>query len=602
MTTSAAGSEIGPLPGPWRALRISGRMAFRVSPLLGSLSFILVPLGWISGTLWSFALARLVDAARGGSVTGPAALLAGIVIGRWLLDAITPRVFNTWEERVGIVLERECLTACADPPGVEHFERPAYLDRFEMVRDEAWIIHWMFEALTEFTGAIVRAGLVVGFLIAIDARMLIAPTAAMLTVGVSVWHQRRSVPIAERARAHKRLARHLFRVALHPDAGMELRVHGAGEWLRSRRRHAWNERFRVQQQLRLQHAGAATLASVTLVAGQAACILIVVDRARAGTSTPGQVLFVISLLVGLQHTVGLVAETGGWLVGCLETSRRFVWLLDMQNRSHISATPPIRELPSSLRGGIGMRGVSFRYPGTERDVLRDINLDLPAGAVVAIVGLNGSGKTTLTKLLLRLYEPTAGEVLVDGSLLASIPPETWRERTTAVLQDFYRADLPLRQAVGIGDLSRADDEEAVAQALHAAGAHALLNLPSGLDTPLGTTWTGGVDLSGGQWQQVATARAAMRTRPLLTILDEPTASLDAQTEHALFARFADAARGHRQTGVVLLVTHRFSTVRMADLIVVLEDGSVTEVGSHRDLIARRGTYAHLYGLQADQYR
>jgi ATP-binding cassette subfamily B protein len=242
------------------------------------------------------------------------------------------------------------------------------------------------------------------------------------------------------------------------------------------------------------------------------------------------------------------------------------------------------------------------------------------------VGENGAGKTSLVKLLCGLYTPTRGRILIDGVALARMPPETWRLRLAGAFQDFFRFELQARHTVGLGDLPRLEDAPAVAAAVERAGAGDVVSdLPAGLATQLGPTWPGGVDLSFGQWQKLALARGFMRERVLLLVLDEPTAALDAETEHALFERYAAAARTGARAGagqadaagepahrsadqsaargrITLLVSHRFSTVRMADFIVVLDRSRVVEAGTHDELMARGGTYAELYGIQAAAYR
>ena len=228
--------------------------------------------------------------------------------------------------------------------------------------------------------------------------------------------------------------------------------------------------------------------------------------------------------------------------------------------------------------------MSFAYPGTERLVLDDVTLTLPAGAVVAIVGENGAGKTTLVKLLAKLYEPTSGTITVDGAPLARMEAEEWRARMAGAFQDFFRFELPARHSVGLGDVPRLDDTDAVTAAVDRAGADDVVaGLGAGLDTQLGPTWPDGVEVSFGQWQKLALARGFMRDAPLVLVLDEPTAALDAETEHSLFERYASAARSD-DGRITILVSHRFSTVRMADLIVVLDGSHVVEVGSHDDLM------------------
>jgi ABC-type multidrug transport system fused ATPase/permease subunit len=266
---------------------------------------------------------------------------------------------------------------------------------------------------------------------------------------------------------------------------------------------------------------------------------------------------------------------------------------DHRSRLH---TPPER-----LAGGITLRQVSFTYPGTSRQVLHDLDLHLPAGATVALVGSHGSGKTTLAKLLCALYHPDRGEILADGVPLHVLTPQAWRQRISAVFQDLARFELTAAETVGVGDLPRLGDRRAVAAALASAGATGLVAaLPDGLSTELGDTFERGHRLSGGQWQQLALARASMRRSPLLLVLDEPTASLDAPAESAVFARYAEAARRH-PGAVTLLITHRFPTVRTADLIVVLDAGRVVQQGTHADLVARPGPYADLYTIQRDAF-
>jgi ATP-binding cassette subfamily B protein len=261
-------------------------------------------------------------------------------------------------------------------------------------------------------------------------------------------------------------------------------------------------------------------------------------------------------------------------------------------------------VPARLEHGIVLEGLSFRYPGTEGLVLEDVSLELPAGSVVAVVGENGAGKSTLVKLLAKMYEPTDGRILVDGVDLARLPADAWRERLAGAFQDFFRFELPARHSVGLGDVPRIDDEPAVATAVGRAGADDVVErFEQGLDTQLGPTWPGGVEVSFGQWQKLALARGFMRDEPLLLVLDEPTAALDAETEHALFERYAASARqGATEGRITILVSHRFSTVRMADRIVVLDGARVVEVGSHDELMARGGQYAELYEIQAAAYR
>jgi ATP-binding cassette subfamily B protein len=385
-----------------------------------------------------------------------------------------------------------------------------------------------------------------------------------------------------------------------------VRVVGIGERLAAERRAAWERWYGSVSRARRGSAAWHALAWAAFGGAYVGAVVFV----SSGLQAPaGSVLLVLAAGSRLSAYIGATVGEIGFLRGIwMDGSRRLAWLEDYAAALAASADQPV---PARLVQGIRFDHLSFAYPGTKRLVLEDVNLDLPAGAVVAVVGDNGAGKTTLVKLLAKLYEPTAGRILVDGIELARMPADGWRARLAGAFQDFFRFEFRARHTVGVGDVPRLDDEPAVVTAVGRAGADDVVGrLTSGLETQLGPTWPGGVEVSFGQWQKLALARGFMRDRPLLLVLDEPTAALDAETEHALFERYAAAARGPAAGDaapggdgrITLLVSHRFSTVRMADLIVVLDGARVAEVGTHDELMARGGSYAELYGIQAAAYR
>ncbi len=250
-------------------------------------------------------------------------------------------------------------------------------------------------------------------------------------------------------------------------------------------------------------------------------------------------------------------------------------------------------------GGIVLDDVGFRYPGKDAWALRHVTLSIPKGESLALVGENGAGKTTLVKLLTRLYEPTEGRILLDGQDLREWDPGELRRRFGVLFQDFNQYQLKVRENVGMGSVDHLGDEPRIERAVESGGAAEVVSaLPGGLDAPLGRWFQDGTELSGGQWQKIALARAFMREEADILVLDEPTASLDAEAEHAVFERFRTLAQGR----TTIVISHRFPTVRMARKIIVLDHGSIVEQGTHDELVAHGGKYARMFALQAEGYR
>jgi ATP-binding cassette subfamily B protein len=460
----------------------------------------------------------------------------------------------------------------------------------------------MYMSLFTTAGWILRLGVTIALLASIHPALALLAVFALPTIFSSSVRPGVERAAEQQGAAATRLARHLFDLATTAPPGKEVRVTRIGARLAKERREAWERWYGPVSSARA--ASAAWHAAGWAIFG-AAYVGAVVFVTKTLAAPPGSVLLVLAAGARLSAYIGATVGEIGFLRGIwLDGSRRLAWLEDYAAAKIENATA---SAPDTLRHGIQFEHVSFAYPATERLVLDDVHLDLQPGSVVAVVGENGAGKTTLVKLLCGLYRPTRGRILVDGEDLARIRPEAWRARLSGAFQDFFRFEFQALHTVGLGDLERLEDSRAVAAAVGRAGAADVVeHLASGLETQLGPTWPGGVDLSFGQWQKLALARGFMREHPLLLVLDEPTAALDAETEHALFERYAAAARGSREGAgdgrITILVSHRFSTVRMADYIVVLDGARVAEAGSHEELMARRGPYAELYGIQAKAYR
>jgi ATP-binding cassette subfamily B protein len=517
----------------------------------------------------------------------------------WFLGTVSTRVQRRFRDKITIALEAHVARLQASLATIAHHECPEYLDRLSMLRDQVFVLDHMYMSVFSTSGWILRLAVTVSLLASIHIGLVLMALFALPAVLTSTWR-----PVVERAAQERgaqaqRLARHLFMTATTAPPGKEVRVTGIAHRLVSRRREAWERGHGPVAVARCYSAFWHTLAWAVFGGAYVGAVVFVASGLGAA---PGDVILVLAAGARLSTYIGATVGEIGFLRGFwMYGARRLAWLEDYAASLSASADLPA---PHAVRHAIRFDHVSFAYPGTSRLVLDDVSLSFPAGSVVAIVGENGAGKTTLVKLLGRMYEPTSGSIFVDDVALARMPAEEWRARLAGAFQDFFRFEFRARHSVGLGDLPRLNEERAVVEAVERAGANDVISrLASGLETQLGPTWPGGVEVSFGQWQKLALARGFMRNDPLLLVLDEPTAALDAETEHALFDRYAAAAKNNRSAHcVTLLVSHRFSTVRMADLIVVLDGARVLEIGTHDELNLKGGRYAELYNIQAAAYR
>jgi ATP-binding cassette subfamily B protein len=589
-----------------RSCRDLLRVAWQEHPLKIMTAVLLEVLAGLAWPLVAVALSASVDAATRRDLS--AATIAGLVIGLGMVGVLVLGhfAFATYfeiAEAATISMDAELMRLVNGSARLDHHERPEYADKITVLRRELGGLIRGMQGLLSMLTLTVSLGVTAVLLGFVNPWLLLLPL-----VGVpSVLAGRRATAIIDRGKeasaADTRASWHLFHLATRSTPAKELRVLRLQEEIRRRNASLWDGAGRTLLVAERRATLLTTAGQLIFALGYVIAVFVVVRQAVAGHSSVGDVILVITLAVQVNQQVSRGVEELRNLQQIAHGLTRLRWLRQLI----ADQEPPLADVPvpAALRTGIELRGVDFVYPGTDRPVLTDVNLLLPAGATVAIVGENGSGKTTLVKLLCRFYEATGGVITVDSVDLQRLPLDGWRDRIAAGFQDFVRFELLARQTIGVGDLPRLDDEPAVRAALDRAHASDVIDrLNEGLATPLGRSYTDGAELSGGQWQKLALGRAMMRESPLLLVLDEPTAALDAQAEHQLFEQYAaNARRVGRDTGAItVLVSHRFSTVRVADLIVVVADGSIAESGSHDTLMAARGLYAELYDLQAAAFQ
>ncbi len=545
--------------------------------------------------LFAIAMGALVGAAqRGGDLTGQIGLVGVVFVLLQVLPPVHQALGANLGSRTAAWLYDRLTTACVRPPGMGHLENPKLTSDLTMARDfdlgisgPPLFISMDFIAggLVEMVGGLASAVVLAGY--AWWAPLLLAGAwlaTHWLLRESGVWRDRNT----DEVRAAQRHADYAYRLAVEPPAAKELRLFGLAGWT--------VERFRSRRRLLFELQWQATRLRERPVLWSLLLVLaanVVVFWSMGAAATDGS-LALDRLVTFASAAVSTSMIAFGGLSWALDgAAAPAAAVLRLQE-----AMDPAGALVQGQSAAVGMpareirfRHVTFAYPSTGEPVLAGFDLTIPAGSSLAIVGQNGAGKTTMAKLLCRLYDPQDGAIEVDGVDLRTLDLDGWRSRLAAVFQDFIRFELPLRDNVAPGGAP----DEVIQAALAAAGASGLADL----DTVLARGYPGGTDLSGGQWQRIALARAlcAVRLGAGLVLLDEPTAQLDVRGEAAIFDRILTATR-HTTT---ILISHRFSTVRHADRICVLEHGKVVELGTHEELMAAGARYRTMFDLQASRF-
>ena len=559
----------------------------------------------LAGAMQSVALKWIVDSSVDQDWT--AAIAAAVVggVGAGLLGAAYRAMSDTEHvvtNEVGLIIDRNTLELTASIPSIEHLERPEFLDRLMLVRNGGPSLMRAVFTLTRTSSLLISLAASMWLLGRVDPLLLLLPLFAVPTA-VLVPRSERYVDRAKStASERQRAATQLHNLFITPTSAMELRVFDCDERLDQRADDLWRDVSRTHLGGAIRSALLASLGWLALTAGYIAALLFTAHLAINGRASVGDIVLVSQLALLIRGTVAQTADAARQASAALRTADRFLWLEDLHAEATATYDGTLAP-PDQLRHGISFDHVSFTYPGTQQAVLDDICLTIPAGTTVAFVGSNGAGKTTLVKLLTGMYRPTTGRILIDNQDLNDLDIIQWRRRLGGTLQDFVRIESQAATTVGLGDCDHLDDHERINDSVDRGGARPVIDsLPDGLTTPLGKTYQHGEELSGGQWQRLAIARGMMPTTPLCLVLDEPTAALDPAAEQALYDHYRQAASSIEVAGAItILISHRFSSVRMADLIVVFDNGTIIETGSHDALLTADGAYARMYHRQASAY-
>ncbi|PYP61271.1 MAG: multidrug ABC transporter ATP-binding protein, partial [Gemmatimonadetes bacterium] len=502
MTSSRKPDDLPPAGSSmWRLCRLG----LRYEPSLMVWAFVLALVAAVPDALLALWFKLMADAIVAGDATKlrlTAIALGLSAAGTWFLRTVSTRVQRRFRDKVTIALESHVARLQATIATIAHQEVPEYLDRIAMLRDQVFVLDHMYMALFSMAGWILRLAVTLALLVSVHPALALLAVFALPTVFTAAWRPGVERAAQERAAPFNRLARHLFAMATTASPAKEVRLTGIGERLRRDRRAAWESGHRPIAATRWGSMMWHTAAWAIFAAGYVGSVVFVAAGLHASA---GAVLLVLAAGARLSGYVGATVGELGFLRGFwVYGARRLAWLEDYA--ASVASTADLTA-PARLERGVRFEHVSFAYPGTQRLALDDVTFDLPAGAVVAVVGENGAGKSTLVKLLARMYEPTSGRILVDGTPLARIAADSWRMKMAGAFQDFFRFELRARQSVGVGDVPRLDDELAVVSAVSRAGADDVIaRLGAGLDTQLGPTWPGGVEVSFGQWQKLALAR------------------------------------------------------------------------------------------------
>jgi ATP-binding cassette subfamily B protein len=504
---------------------------------------------------------------------------------------------NLFVRRVQLEAERRLLEQ-ASKVDLGHFDNSDWHDRLARAkRDVSWRPGDLTWSVLGLSGNIVTIVLMAGLLASLHyVLVILALAAALLSLALERRVTARLYEFFYKETPEEREREYLGDLLVQPRNTKEIRAYVLADYLLGRHRDRSEELYRLREQMYRSGTRISMLTGLVTGTALALAYLFVAMQGIAGTISPGGVVLVIGAFTSVAGTLGNISST------FVAVDQHTTFLEDYFSFLAIDPLLPVpkppRDVPVSLEAGIEFDDVTFTYPGGTEPAVKNLNLHIRSGELIALVGENGAGKSTLVKLLLRFYDPSHGAVRVGGADLRDLDPNALRSKIGVLFQDYASYELSVRENVQMGRPGRVDDDRRVLAALEDARSDWLLKkMPKGLDAKVGRLFEGGHDLSGGEWQRLALARIMYRDADIW-ILDEPTSSLDPEAEAAIFAELKEILKGR----IGIVISHRFSTVRIADRIAVIVDGKVAELGSHEELLRAGGRYAQLFELQAAGYR
>ena len=527
-----------------------------------------------------------------------------IILGLWAATGVQRAIGaymgygrNLFVRRVQLEAERRLLEQ-ASKVDLGHFDNSDWHDRLARAkRDVSWRPGDLTWSVLGLSGNIVTILLMAGLLASLHwVLVFLALMAAILSLVLERRVTARLYEFFYKETPEEREREYLGDLLVQPRTTKEIRAYVLADYLLGRHRDRSEELYRQRELMYRSGTRVSLLTGLVTGTALALAYLFVAIEGVSGTIDPGGVVLVIGAFTSVSGTLGNISST------FVAVDQHTTFLEDYFSFLAVGRLIPVaerpRDVPKTFEADIEFDNVTFTYPGGTEPAVKDLKLHIRGGELIALVGENGAGKSTLIKLLLRFYDPSDGAIRVGGADLRELDPESWRSRIGVLFQDFASYELSVRENVQMGRPGQIADDGKVLSALEDARSDWLLKkMPRGLDAKVGRLFEGGHDLSGGEWQRLALARIMYRDADIW-ILDEPTASLDPEAEAAIFAELKEILRGR----IGIVISHRFSTVRIADRIAVIEDGKVSELGTHEELLKARGRYAHLFELQAAGYR